>query len=133
MSEEQSVSEYLDKKVIDASMTYYIEAMRTMILINGAAAIATLTFAGHFIEKGAFLNTYLGLGLTIFALGTFFGMISYLAGSYTQGLYRNAINTDNPWPEEANLIAKIAYVLAGMGASCFPTGLILAAMGIKLF
>ena len=110
-------------------MKYVNEGIRSVILLNGAAAVAILTFAGntHINPSGFFWP------IIFFASGALSGVASFFLAYLTQLLYGNAVrNAANPalvW-SQAGRFHIGAYVSVLFGMVMFAVGSIMSAYSL---
>lgn len=64
--------------------------LKTLMLVNGGAIVALLTFLGNAADRTLFQWSYLQAGFALFALGVACAMVAHLAAFFSQGCYHEA-------------------------------------------
>ena len=101
-------------------------SLKSSILINGAAAIALLTFVGN--GKGA-IKEYIVFGIFVFGLGALLGGLATLFAYLTQNNYMNQINNKQEINNEGGHKALAIFTCLASYV-CFFVGTILSGVGI---
>lgn len=111
---------------------YAVEAVKTLFILNGAAAVATLTFIGN----AKLQSIWLILAMTCFAAGASAAFFTQLSAHLTQLEYGNAsqspasdIDHQKKWAT-AQRWQKVTYIFAGIGLFLFWLGVGFAAWGL---
>jgi len=105
---------------------YAIEGAKSVLLINGAAAISILTFIGNSKAHQIFLT----VSIAIFALGALSSAMIFLSCYLTELEYGNAgLNTGQG---RSNNWHKISYWAVGTSVVFFFFGMVTAAVGLWL-
>ena len=73
-------------------VTYGAAGLRFVLTANGAAAIAVLTFLGHFVAADKAPVPDLRAPLALFVLGVFVGGVATMTAYYTQLKIHNRLN-----------------------------------------
>lgn len=105
-------------------------AIRTLLVANGAAAIAMLTFLGSLLKEQPALVATIAPALAWFAIGVFFAAL-VAAGSYvTQYVYDQSTGRVSKWGVAAH-VGSLAMAAASLIA--FVIGMIVAYKGLVGF
>ena len=97
---------------------YAVEGIKTLLLLNGGAAVALLTFAASL--KGPSGAPLIGAALICFGLGALIGSCVFVCAYLTQLHYGN-----KDWTK-AGRLHTITYVLIAVSALAFLAGLFFA-------
>src|SRR5690554_6666034 len=100
-------------------------ALRSTILVDGAAAVSLMTFVGNTKESSDNSVVY---GLFAFAVGVLFGAIATFFGYLSQNEFMRQINENEPMNDGA-LQKKAAIWLCGLSYGCFALGIGLTGCG----
>lgn len=111
---------------------YAVEAVKTLFILNGAAAVATLTFIGN----AKLQSIWLILAMACFAAGASAAFFTQLSAHLAQLEYGNAsqfpasdIDHQKKWAT-ARRWQRATYVCAGIGLFLFWLGVGFAARGL---
>ena len=114
---------------------YALEAIKTLFIINGAAAVSVLTFIGN--TKAHYLS--LILSMVCFAFGVITGVATQICAYLTQLHYGNASQVIPPglplehnWAK-ASRYHNLTYGFAIAGVVLFVVGVLFAAVGLYAF
>ena len=112
-------------------MKYALEGMKTLFILNGAAAVSILTFIGNVKSKSEFLI----FAMLAFALGAASVIFTMLLAYLTQLHYGNANHSisSNDLASTWNTGVRYhygVYVFMALGAVFFILGAVLAAIGL---
>ena len=110
--------------------TYALEGMKTIVLINGVAAISILTFAGNNKTH----EVHLIYSLVSFGAGVLMGALTLLSAYLSQLHYGNAGTTsakENSWQVGSNF-HWLTYFCAFLGLLLFAVGIFFAAIGLNV-
>ena len=113
----------------ERGITFALEGVKAILLINGAAAVSVLTFIGN--ERGG--SPWLVSALVLFACGAASAVPTMIFGYLTQLHYGNASDGDDPDAESWQTAQRYhfwAYGLMGVGILCFLVGMALGARGL---
>lgn len=113
---------------------FALEGMKLLFLLNGAAAVTTMTFTGN-VKVGSCSTI---TALVMFGLGAFFSVIALASAYLTQLSYGNAnFNADSSDPQLAKWfdIARwwhcAVYAIIVLAAAAFLVGVVFAAVGLS--
>jgi hypothetical protein len=113
-------------------MKYALEGMKTMFILNGAAAVSILTFIGNVKSTSGLLI----IAMVLFALGAATVIITMLLSYLAQLNYGNAelfppdeAAYDGNWAK-ASTHHFAVYVTIAVGILTFPIGIVCAAVGL---
>jgi hypothetical protein len=107
---------------------FAVEGIKTSLLLNGAAAIALMTFANAHT-----ISVTVRFGILLFAVGAMFSAIAFLAAYFTQLEYGNA-EVPGMTPEqhiqawkkgERRNLAAILFVLLSVAMFFFGSAVVL--------
>lgn len=101
-------------------------ALRSAILINGAAAVSLMTFVGNAEKNSSNSVVY---GLFSFAIGVLFGAIATLFGYLSQNEFMRQINENESLDDGVVIQKKVAIWLCGLSYGCFAIGVALTSFG----
>jgi hypothetical protein len=102
---------------------YGLEAIKALLIINGAAAVSILTFIGNTKAHEVLLI----LALVSFAFGVVTGVATHICAYLTQLVYGNlSTGRGNPYH-------FFTYCFALAGIFFFVAGVLLAAVGLYAF
>ena len=118
--------------MFEAAVEFAILAIRTLILVNGAAVIALLTFVGQVWandqHNGSNMAHILFWPLLCFLIGLVMAVITTLLAYLTQ-----MITTERgkgTIPPESKRLRLVAILASGLSVSAFAAGAVLTATGI---
>lgn len=114
------------EKAVDLSK----EGLRTLVLLNGAAAIALLAFIGQIIKDAPALVATLACALVVFVAGALLGGLATVAAYITQYLIAESA-TIKSYKRPSEVLHKIALALVAAGYLTFIVGAFIAASAIK--
>lgn len=104
------------------AMKYVLEGAKSILLINGAAAISVLTFIGNTKAHQIFIT----ISIFFFALGSLASALIFLFCYLAQLEYGNVgIGQDNKWHNKS-------YWFVGISVGFFFVGMMIAAIGFLL-
>lgn len=113
----------------EKGIAFALESVKAILLLNGAAAVAVLTFIGN--EKSG--SPWLVAGLVLFALGAASAVPTMILAYLTQLQYGNASGEDGADIGTWRTALKChywAYGLMGFSIVCFLVGMVLGAWGL---
>lgn len=105
--------------------TYAAAGLRFVLTANGAAAIAVLTFLGHFVAAGKAPAPDLRAPLALFVLGIFVGGVATMTAYYTQLKIHNRLNDQSlikqindhqTWFRATLFLMAVGILVFGIGA-----------------
>ena len=101
-------------ELIRSTKEFAIVVLKTSILINGAAAIALLTFLGNFVSDGPGCNTPIlyATALLCFTIGTFVAALSPISGFLLNVEAVSTVNEDTSGKFGKLAVKTIALVVA---------------------
>lgn len=119
-------------KMFDSVVTFAGIALKGIVLLNGAAAIALLALFKDLVGASSLAagvsTDRLAAGLEDFALGAFFGVVASALAYLTQRAYSDLPN--RLWVGHA--LNVLTVVVAGAGLVLFVFGLYAAADGLRV-
>jgi hypothetical protein len=124
--------EPLQEHMFQAAVEFAITAIRTLVLVNGAAVISLLTFVGqvwaHDQQNGSAMAHILFWPLLLFLAGLVLAVATNLLAYFTQ-----MITTEtglNVIPPEAKRLRKAAIAASILSLAAFTAASVLTALGI---
>ncbi len=120
--EKDKINSERELELLRAVMQFSMIALRTSILINGAAAIAVMTFMGN-VDKPIDME-HIKHSLTCWCVGVFLSATAMVFGYVAQQYHLSAFQADN---EDLNIIGsrmgKLSAFLIVLSICCFFLGL----------
>ena len=118
--------------MFEAAVEFAVLALRTLVLVNGAAVIALLTFVGQVWandqHNGSSMAHILFWPLMLFLLGLIFAVVAIILAYITQMLTtEHGGGTIPPISKKVRVFAILSAVLSVAG---FSTGAVTTALGI---
>ncbi|MDD9900706.1 MAG: hypothetical protein OXT65_06985 [Alphaproteobacteria bacterium] len=106
------------KATYDSLMTYGLNALKYIMLVNGGAIISLLTFVGHSHNQ----TTSLKWAFLPFIIGIFLGGLASVTAYVTQlALFNESENPNNTLPSHT-IYLQISLILIALGLFAFLTG-----------
>lgn len=113
----------------ERGITFALEGVKSILVLNGAASVSLLTFLGHQENRSGWLIA----ALISFSVGAASAAPTMIFAYLTQLHYGNAIDTDATNVEVWSTATKLHYVAYGfmaLGIICFLAGMVLGACGL---
>ena len=119
------MNEELRLETYKSLTTYAAAGLRFVLTANGAAAIAVLTFLGHFVAAGKAPVPDLRASLALFISGVFVGGVATMTAYFTQlKIYNGFIDQlsiaqadgHQVWFRATLLLISVGTVVFGIGA-----------------
>lgn len=120
------------REAFQAGITFAVGGLKTLALINGAAAVALLTFITNTGQKGGrFDPTLIKFAMWAFMFGTVAAVIASLAAFVAQDRFGRLQNHPDPATDfRIRLYRGLTFMIAGTGLVAFVLGGYLAAEAI---
>lgn len=112
------------REAFRAGVSFAIAGLKTLALINGAAAIALLTFVANVSQQGRALDgTAIRLALWAFMLGTVAAVAASLAAFVAQARLGRLADSPDPMQDKwLKLYRLVTFVIAGTALLAFVLG-----------
>ena len=128
MRPEDNPQNWHQQKTYDSLMTYGLNAIKFVLVANGGAVLALLTFVGNHTEKTK------GLRCTMiwFVLGVFIGGVVNILAYLTQLSLFNQRQAGVSWWQDHRTYLYSAMVLILVGIMCFGAGALEAVFALTV-
>ena len=127
-------------KMLEAMMTYAKMVFSSLVMVNGGAIIALLTFLGNAKSFRYFTDYWIG-AIVAFCFGLFFVLGAMALAFLAQKIFREGTDRDikrgveTDWPKKnftGTRIRNVCVWCAGISMFFFATGAIMAAWALRV-